>query len=81
MIDKLQTLEVSTEELAVIEAALHTQSKILNVQASAGGNGARLQLNQVKSALARVTQIKPVETQGSNRPCKIGWFGRAGLFS
>jgi len=45
MFDTKQKLEVSQDELAVIEAALHTQVKILNVQATAGGSGARRKLN------------------------------------
>ncbi|MEM6940461.1 MAG: hypothetical protein AAF943_03830 [Pseudomonadota bacterium] len=82
MIDKLQKLEVSAEELAVIEAALHTQSKILNVQASAGDNtGARAQLGKVKSALARVTQLRPAKSDSDPRSCKLGWFGKPSIFS
>ena len=37
MFDDKQKLEISQDELALIEAALHTQFKILSVQASAGG--------------------------------------------
>lgn len=79
MFDTLQTLEISAEELAVIEAALHTQAKILNVQAKAGGSDARHQLNQVKRALATVSHHKPCETP-SGRPCKSSWFGRTRIF-
>lgn len=81
MMDRKQTLEINAEELAAIEAALHTQSKILNVQASAGGIEAHDQLNQVKRALARVTQIKPRASGTPPRGWGLGWFGKAGLFS
>ena len=45
MFDTHERLDVTQDELAVIEAALHTQAKILHVQAAAGGSGARRRLN------------------------------------
>jgi len=75
MFDRHKKLEISPEELAVIEAALHTQSKILNVQASAGGNTARRRLNEVKRVLARLSAQKPAETRPRCRTA-AGWFGR-----
>lgn len=59
MLDAKQKLEISQDELALIEAALHTQSKILGVQASAGGSKARARLNDVKRVLATIAQQKP----------------------
>jgi hypothetical protein len=79
MIDKLHNLDVSAEELAVIEAALHTQAKILAVQANAGGKGSISQLNQVKRALATVSQQKPCQT-GAEHRCKPSWFGMSRVF-
>ncbi len=79
MFTPLQKLEVSTQELAVIEAALHTQSNILNVQAGAGGREVRAQLNEVKQVLARLAQQKPAE----KKPCasrNFLWCGMARLF-
>jgi len=81
MFDRLHQLDVSAEELAVIEAALHTQSKILNVQVNAGGKDALVQLNQVKRAIAAVEQQQPntCETETAQR-CKPGWFGMSRIF-
>lgn len=59
MLEQHQNLEVSAEEFSIIEAALHTQSKILHVQANAGGIGAQDRLDQVKRVLARLAQQKP----------------------
>ncbi len=76
MFDTQQSLDISCAELEVIEAALHTQSKILNVQARAGGSEARLRLNEVKRVLARITQQKTIE----GRPCGrslFSWFGKS----
>lgn len=76
MFDSKEKLEVSQGELAVIEAALHTQIKILNVQANAGGSGARRKLNEVKGVLAQIAALKKGDdaTQGSGA---LGWLGWA----
>ncbi|MFD2739061.1 hypothetical protein ACFSUD_05740 [Sulfitobacter aestuarii] len=74
MFTQPQKLEVSQDELAVIEAALHTQSKILKVQASAGGKGALNRLNDVKRTLAHIAQQKPP----SGRPRRF-WSGLWGM--
>lgn len=79
MFDTYQKLEISQDELAVIEAALHTQSKILNVQAGAGGKAARKRLNEVKSVLALVSQHRCVETEPCAKPV-TGWFGMSRIF-
>jgi hypothetical protein len=76
MFEKTQKLDVTPDELAVIEAALHTQAKILNVQASAGGNAARRRLNEVKRALAHISQQTGTETRPARRGF-FGWFGFA----
>ncbi|MFC6638793.1 hypothetical protein GV827_02830 [Sulfitobacter sp. JBTF-M27] len=79
MADTCQTLEVSKEDFAVIEAALHTQSKILHVQASAGGRAARDRLNDTKRVLATLAQQKPVDQNG-RRCVRSRWFGMARIF-
>lgn len=79
MFDKQQKLEISQDELAVIEAALHTQSKILNVQASAGGRTARDRLNEVKRVLARVAQHRVVEKKPCSKPV-FCWFRMSRIF-
>lgn len=82
MLDKSQTLEISAEEFEVIEAALQTQSQILNVQASAGGNAALTRLNQVKRVLARLAQQNPKpRAETARKPCPrvgfLAWLGGA----
>lgn len=79
MSTKSQTLHVSAEDLAVIEAALHTQSKILHVQANAGGEEASSRLNSVKRTLATVAQQKP-SSETTSRCAAGGWFGMSRMF-
>ncbi len=79
MFDTQQKLEMSCAELEVIETALHTQSKILNVQARAGGSIARTRLNEVKRVLAHIAQQKT--TKG--KPCRrslFSWFAKSRTF-
>jgi hypothetical protein len=61
MLDEKQKLEISQDDLALIEAALQTQSKILGVQASAGGSNALGRLNDVKRVLATIAQQRNVK--------------------
>lgn len=77
MFDKQKKLDVSEDELAVIEAALHTQAKILNVQAVAGGSGARRRLNEVKRVLVQVSSQREGSKCTSTRRSVLGWFGLA----
>jgi hypothetical protein len=79
MFDTQQKLEISQEELSIIEAALHTQSKILNVQANAGGQAAKVRLNEVKRVLAVVAQHS---TSPNKKACKptVGWLGMSRIF-
>ena len=74
-------LEFSAGEFAVIESALQTQSKILDVQATAGAEAALTRLNEVKRVLARFEQLKPAE----ERTCRVrnsfsGWLSVSRLF-
>lgn len=80
MFDTQQKLEISPEELSIIEAALHTQSKILNVQASAGGQAAQVRLNDVKRVLAVVAQHSVRPKTAARKPA-TGWFGMSRIFS
>ncbi|MEP5730726.1 MAG: hypothetical protein ABJL67_15300 [Sulfitobacter sp.] len=80
MFEKQNKLVLSTEEIEAIEAALHTQSQILNVQASAGGNGALTRLNAVKQALSTLAEQKPVAANESRCPRTHRWFGMTRLF-
>ena len=76
MFDAKQKLDVTQDELAVIEAALHTQVKILTVQAAAGGSGARRKLNEVKRVLAQTATLKKAARK-SRSAGAFGWFGWA----
>ncbi|MEW9921481.1 hypothetical protein AB2B41_17870 [Marimonas sp. MJW-29] len=81
MRDTRHTLAVTKDELAVIEAALHTQSKILHVQAGAGGDDARARLNEVKRVISSVAGQKPADSP--SRPRRSGgrgWFGMSRIF-
>jgi hypothetical protein len=70
MTETINKLEVSSSELDLIANALETQSKILCMQASAGGHGALDRLNEVKRVLATVssqresTSPRRTETSG-----------------
>ena len=70
MFEKREKIDVTQDELAVIKAALHTQIKILSVQAGAGGNAALRRLNEVKRALAHIEQ----QTGGEAQPKRRGLF-------
>lgn len=54
MTETTKKLEISPIELDLIANALETQSKILCMQASAGGHGALARLNEVKRVLATI---------------------------
>ena len=68
MFDDTQKLEISQKELELIEAALHTQSKILGVEANAGGSQALRRLNDVKRVLATISQQKRTQ-RSATRVC------------
>ena len=55
MTNMTKKLEISPNELDIIANALETQSKILRMQASAGGHGANARLNEVKRVLANIS--------------------------
>jgi hypothetical protein len=71
MFDDKQKLEISQKELELIKAALHTQSKILGVQASAGGSKALTRLNDIKRVLTTIAQQKPAKTKSKAARCGI----------
>lgn len=79
MSNALQKLELTKGELAVIEAALHTQSKILHVQAGAGGDEARARLNEVKRVISSLAGQKAAESKPS-RSNSSRWFGMSRIF-
>lgn len=70
MNETTRTLEVSSSEMDIITSALETQSKILRMQASAGGHGALARLNEVKRLLATVATHR--ESKSQHRPESTG---------
>jgi hypothetical protein len=70
-------LAVTQEGLAVIEAALHTQIKILSVQAGAGSSSSssRRKLSEVQSVLCQISALKTGD-DARRRSSPFGWFGR-----
>ncbi|MEP6443949.1 MAG: hypothetical protein ABJ034_03585 [Hyphomicrobiales bacterium] len=69
MIDSVQAIDLTRHDLDLIEAALHTQEKILTIQSRAGGNAARLQLNDLKGLMRRLCRQVPNE----NTPVQKSW--------
>jgi hypothetical protein len=73
MPDTLKKLEISQSELDLIANALETQTKILHMQASAGGHGALTRLNEVKSVLATVSSQRDKKSHRRTEPS--GFWG------
>ena len=59
MFDDTHTVDLSSKDLALIEAALHTQQKILSMQSRAGGAEARDRLTDLKHLLRRLRRQSP----------------------
>ncbi len=78
MLDNLNRLDLTAKDIELIEAALHTQKKILAVQSEAGGTGARQRLSDLKHLIKRVNRAR---TQHSTRQ-NISWSRMArGFFA
>jgi hypothetical protein len=54
MFDTVTRLDLTSKDIELIEAALHTQKKILAVQSEAGGTGASNKLNDLKNLSRRI---------------------------
>lgn len=50
----MDRLDLTKKDIELIEAALHTQSKILSVQSEAGGCGARKRLSDLQHLIKRI---------------------------
>lgn len=59
MLDNMNRLDLTAKDIELIEAALHTQKKILSVQSEAGGTGARQKLSDLKHLIKRVGKSRP----------------------
>lgn len=73
MTRKIEKLEMSAQELDLIAGALETQSKILGMQASAGGHGALARLNEIKRVMATVSAQREKLCEGNSSESR--WSG------
>lgn len=69
MLDNLNTLDLTDKDIALIEAALHTQKKILSVQSEAGGSGANKKLSELKHLMKRISRNTARQTDAEPQ----GW--------
>ncbi|MEP2639639.1 hypothetical protein [Roseobacter sp.] len=58
MLNSLHSLDLSAQEIELIESALHTQQKILTVQSEAGGSGAHKRLTDHKQLIKRISRSR-----------------------
>lgn len=56
MLNNLHSLDLTADDIEMIESALHTQKKILAVQSEAGGSGARKKLTNLKHLMKRINR-------------------------
>jgi hypothetical protein len=54
MRNESHSVDLTKQDLELIEAALQTQEKILSVQSRAGSNAARTRLNDLKGLMRRL---------------------------
>ena len=65
MLDNLNQLKLTKKDIELIEAALHTQKKILSVQSEAGGTGARQRLSDLQHLIKRLGRVRPEPTSAA----------------
>lgn len=58
MLNNKNNLQLSAQDIELIEAALHTQQKILFVQSEAGGTGARQRLTDLQQLMQRIGRAR-----------------------
>lgn len=63
MFSDTKNMDLTRKDLELIEAALHTQQKILSLQCEAGGAGARENLTDVKHLIKRLGRQVPQRPQ------------------
>ncbi|MEO0381433.1 MAG: hypothetical protein AAF252_14285 [Pseudomonadota bacterium] len=59
MLDETHSVDLTLQDLELIEGALQTQEKILSVQSRAGGSAARTRLNDLKGLMRRLRRQTP----------------------
>lgn len=68
----LHSIDLTPEELDLVQSALHTQEKILSVQSKAGGDDAiRSRLTALRGVLQSLGKRQPPPSQRSS------WLGAA----
>ena len=72
MLDNLHNLDLTTQDIELIESALQTQKKILAVQSEAGGSGAHKKLTELKHLIKRINRKAAPQPQG--------WYNFARMF-
>ena len=75
MFDEVHKLDLSRAEIELIEAALHTQKKILSVQSKAGGQSATARLSDLRQLLKRLDRQIP--TRNASKPGGWTWLARS----
>lgn len=69
MADTIHNVDLSKQDLEMIEAALQTHEKILSVQSRAGEGTARARLNDLKGLMRRLRR----QTPAPNASCSQSW--------
>jgi hypothetical protein len=64
LLDDTHNVDLTAQDLELIEAALHTHEKILSVQSRAGGGAARARLNALKGLMHRLRRQTPPWPEG-----------------
>lgn len=63
MLESANKLELTAKDLELIEAALHTQKKILSMQSKAGGTGSREKLSDLRHLMNRIGRTKASKSE------------------
>ena len=67
MLDDTYAVDLTKQDLELVEAALQTQERSLSVQSRAGGSAARARLNDLKGLMRRLRRQTP-SPQGAEAP-------------
>ena len=65
----IHNVDLTKQDLELIETALQTQEKILSVQSRAGGGAERARLNDLKGLMRRLRRQTPTHNAG----CATSW--------
>ena len=73
MVQDVKTVELSVQDFELLQAALHTQKKILSVQSAAGGTGSHRKLADLDRLMTRLGRARNTPAGASG----TGWTGIA----